>query len=248
MSAQNLEPFSIVERRGDAARRRMKRRRFNARGCGCGLTDHSYSSAMFGLLRARSKRKTLWRKPLMSRGTIAIRATASGSTTAHPTPTLICLLTEISSQLRLHRSIRRLAVGMLGLTAMTTVSPGLANEALKISDAWVHAAEQIGGNVVLSMTIKNEADAADALMRVRCPVANFSEKHAVDRGEGAPAMRAIPSIPIAAGTTTVLKPDAYHVMLLQTRQALVAGETFNCSIAFQKAGNIETEVKVRQLP
>ena len=184
----------------------------------------------------------------MSRGTIAIRATASGLTTVHPTPTLICLLTEIASPLRLHRSIRRLAAGMLALTAAATVSPGLANEAIKISDAWVHTAEQIGGNVALSMTIKNEADAADALMRVRCPVANFSEKHTVDRGEGAPAMRAIPSIPIAAGSTTVLKPDAYHVMLLQTRQALVVGETFNCSISFQKAGTIETEVKVRQKP
>jgi copper(I)-binding protein len=98
------------------------------------------------------------------------------------------------------------------------------------------------------MTIKNEADVADALLRVRCPVANFSEKHTVDRGEGSPAMRAIPSIPIAASGTTVLKPDAYHVMLLQTRQMLAAGEAFNCSIVFQKAGTIETEVKVHGLP
>ena len=121
-------------------------------------------------------------------------------------------------------------------------------EAVKISDAWVHAAEQVGGNIALSMTIKNEADVADTLLRVRCPVANFSAKHTVDRGEGSPAMREIPSIPIAASSTTVLKSDAYHVMLLQTRQALAAGEAFNCSIVFQRAGTIETEVKVHGLP
>jgi copper(I)-binding protein len=37
-------------------------------------------------------------------------------------------------------------------------------------------------------------------------------------------------------------------MLLQTRQALAVGETFSCSIVFQKAGAIETEVKVHGLP
>ena len=184
----------------------------------------------------------------MSRRTIAIRAIAAEPPAVHRTQNLIVLVTEISSQRRLHRSIRGFAAGMLGLTAALIASPVAADEAIRISEAWVHAADQVGGNVVLSMTIKNEADAADALMRVRCPVANFSERHIVDRGEGAPAMRSIPSIPIAAGTTTILKPDAHHVMLLQTRQALVAGETFNCSIVFQKAGTIETEVKVREKP
>jgi copper(I)-binding protein len=134
------------------------------------------------------------------------------------------------------------------LGAATSPAHGAGGEAVKISDAWVHAAEQVGGNVVLSMTIKNEADVADTLLRVRCSVANFSAKHTVDRGEGSPAMREIPSIPIAASSTTVLKSDAYHVMLLQTRQALAAGEAFNCSIVFQRAGTIETEVKVHGLP
>jgi copper(I)-binding protein len=107
---------------------------------------------------------------------------------------------------------------------------------------------QVGGDVALSMTIKNEADVAHALLRVRCPVANLSEKLTVDRGEGSPAMRAIPSIPIAAGSTTVLKPEACYVMLLQTRHTLAAGEAFNCSIVFQKAGTIDMEVKVHGLP
>jgi len=140
------------------------------------------------------------------------------------------------------------AVLVLHLGTAITSAHSAGGEAIKISDAWVHAAEQAGGNVALSMTIKNEADVADVLLRVRCPVANFSEKHTVDRGEGSPAMRAIPSIPIAASGTTVLKPDAYHVMLLQTRQMLAAGEAFNCSIVFQKAGTVETEVKVHGLP
>ena len=80
------------------------------------------------------------------------------------------------------------AVVVLQLGAAITPAHSAGGEAVKISNAWV-AAEQVGGNVALSMTIKNEADVADALLRVRCPVANFSEKHTVDRGEGSPAMR-----------------------------------------------------------
>ena len=117
---------------------------------------------------------------------------------------------------------------------------------MQVSNARVHAAERTGVDLPLLMTIKNDAGAPDALLRVRCPFANFSEKHTVDRGEGAPAMRAISSIPIAAGNTLELKPDGYHIMLLQTRQQLAEGEIFTCSVVFQKASSIETEVRVHR--
>jgi periplasmic copper chaperone A len=125
---------------------------------------------------------------------------------------------------------------------------GATTDSVKISQAWVLPVEQAGGDLPLLMTIKNESDTADTLVRVRCPVANFAEKHIVDRGEGAPAMRAIPAIPIAANSTIVLEPDGYHVMLLQTRQTLAEGETFTCAVVFQKAGTIETEVRVSRSP
>ena len=133
----------------------------------------------------------------------------------------------------------------LALGLWSTGSASAAEGAVQISDAWVPAAEQTGVDLPLLMTIRNGADAPDALMRVRCPFANFSEKHTVDRGEGAPANRSIPSIPIPAGQTVELKRDGYHVMLLQTRQKLVKGDTLTCSVTFQKAGLLETEVHVQ---
>jgi len=48
--------------------------------------------------------------------------------------------------------------------------------------------------------------------------------------------------------TIELKRDGYHVMLLQTRQKLVDGETFTCAVVFQKAGTRETEVQVSRTP
>jgi periplasmic copper chaperone A len=128
--------------------------------------------------------------------------------------------------------------------------PGFATagDALQVMSARVPASDEIGIDLPLQMTIRNDAAESDAILRVRCPFANFSEKHTVDRGEGAPAMRAVKSIPIPENRTIELKRDGYHVMLLQTRQKLVDGETFTCAVVFQKAGTKETEVQVSRTP
>ncbi|MBV9566244.1 MAG: copper chaperone PCu(A)C [Bradyrhizobium sp.] len=130
----------------------------------------------------------------------------------------------------------------------TTCFGAARAEGLTVSDAWTAASDEVGRDIPLLLTLHNETGTPDALMRVRCPIANFSEKHTVDRGEGAPAMRSVASIPVAAGSTLILKPNEYHVMLLQTRQRLIAGERFTCTLAFQKAGTIETEVEIRKSP
>ncbi|MBR1120388.1 copper chaperone PCu(A)C [Bradyrhizobium lablabi] len=124
----------------------------------------------------------------------------------------------------------------------------VAGDALQVTNARVPASDQIGTDLPLVMTIRNDAAEADALLRVRCGFANFAVKHAVDRGEGAPAMREIKSIPIPENKTIELKHDGYHVMLLQTRQKLTDGEKFTCAVVFQKAGTKETEVQVTRTP
>jgi len=146
---------------------------------------------------------------------------------------------------------RFLALGLVaGVVAGLGLTPGFAaaGDALQVTSARVPPSDQIGVDLPLLMTIRNDATEADAILRVRCPFANFSEKHTVDRGEGAPAMREVKSIPIPQNKTVELKRDGYHVMLLQTRQKLVDGETFTCAVVFQKAGTRETEVQVSRMP
>ncbi|MEH2480853.1 copper(I)-binding protein [Nitrobacteraceae bacterium AZCC 2146] len=147
------------------------------------------------------------------------------------------------------RSSRLWSAGFSLVALGLGIGPALgAGETLQVTKAWVSPVDQVGIDVPLLMTITNDAAEADALLRVRCPFANFTEKHIVDRGEGSPAMRSIPSIPIPPNKATVLKPDNYHVMLLQTRQRLVDGERLTCSVVFQKAGTKEMEVLVSRAP
>jgi len=140
------------------------------------------------------------------------------------------------------------AIGLA--TAGFGLAPGSAAAAdtLQVTNARVPASDQVGIDLPLLMTIRNDGAEADAISRVRCPMANFSETHTVDRGEGAPAMRAIKSIPIPENKTVELRRDGYHVMLLQTRQKLVDGERFTCAVVFQNAGTKETEVQVSRTP
>ena len=128
--------------------------------------------------------------------------------------------------------------------------PALAGDTppVRITSAWVAAVGQTGGDIALPMTIINDGAEADALLRVSCPFVNFSEKHAVDHGEGAPSMRVIRTLPIPANATTELTADGNHVMLLQVREKLAVGDKLTCTVTFQKAGKLDMAVEVRAAP
>jgi copper(I)-binding protein len=177
--------------------------------------------------------------PRLGRDVPMIDATTSGIAGA----SLIC-----RSAIKLSRRSTLLAIGMLVTNLSLIADVAAAGDALQVTNAHVYASDETGIDVPLLMTVRNDASEADALLRVRCPFANFSERHTVDRGEGAPAMRAVKSIPVPENKTTELKPDGFHVMLLQTRQKLSVGETFTCAITFQKAGTKETEVQISKKP
>jgi periplasmic copper chaperone A len=141
---------------------------------------------------------------------------------------------------RTTRSMIALGAAAGSLLAATTA---FAAE-IAVSKAWVPPSEAVGSDVVLSMTIRNDGAEPDALVRAACPFANFSEKRTVDRGEGAPAARAIPNIPLPAGATVTLAATGYHVALLQIREALTDGAEFDCSLTFRKAGPVPVKVRV----
>ena len=141
--------------------------------------------------------------------------------------------------------MRRIAQQVFaGLLAATPVMAAEAPGAIEVSNAWTPASAQTRVDAPLYMTIANRGDGPDSLVRVRCPVADFAEKHATDRGEGGVAMREVKAIAIPPGAVVTLAPRGAHLMLLHTKQALQAGETFTCSVVFQKAGTVPVEVTV----
>ncbi len=133
---------------------------------------------------------------------------------------------------------------LAALLAAMPLARAKAQGAIEVSKAWTPALAQTRVDTPVYMVIANRGDAPDSLVRVRCPVADFAEKHATDRGEGGFAMREVKAIAIPAGETVTLAPRGPHLMLLHTKQALQPGETFTCSVVFQKAGAVSVEVTV----
>jgi copper(I)-binding protein len=117
---------------------------------------------------------------------------------------------------------------------------------IAVSDAWTPPNVEVGSDAVLGMVVTNEGPDPDALVRVSCPVANFSEKRQIDIGEGGKSARAIHDIPIAAKSKVVLNREGFHVALLQTRQKLEQGEEFQCSVSFRRTGAVQVQVRVLQ--
>ncbi len=133
----------------------------------------------------------------------------------------------------------------IGLAAWGGAAGATEGPGIEVSDAWVAAQPGAGADVALSMTVLNRAADDDALLRVRCPVATFTEQRVVDRGEGPPTPREVRTLPVAAGGPTVLGTDTAYVMLLQTAEALPPGGSFGCTMTFRNAGAVAVTVQVR---
>lgn len=144
--------------------------------------------------------------------------------------------------------MRWIGTGLLAaaIVARLAVAANASSSTIELSKAWTPATAQTGGDRPIYMTVINRGDAPDNLVRVRCPtdLADFTEKHVTDRGEGGTAMREVKSFAIPANGTTTLMPGGNHLMLLQVRKPLQEGQAFTCSVVFQKAGTVPVEVKV----
>ena len=146
---------------------------------------------------------------------------------------------------QLTRAIVRSTLKLTPLAWLLAVATAHAND-IAVTDAWTLPNAEIGSDAVLGMVVTNNGADPDALVRVSCPVANFSEKRQIDIGEGGKSARAVRDILIAAKTKVILNDEGLHIALLQTRQKLEEGDEFQCSVSFRRTGPIQVPVRVLQ--
>ena len=144
---------------------------------------------------------------------------------------------------QLARAIVRSTLKLTPLAWLLAVATAHAND-IAVTDAWTLPNAEIGSDAVLGMVVTNNGADSDALLRVTCPVANFSEKRQIDIGEGGKSARAIHDIPIAGKSKVVLNGAGSHVALLQTRQPLTRGDEFQCLVSFRRSGAVQVQVRV----
>jgi copper(I)-binding protein len=136
-----------------------------------------------------------------------------------------------------------LALGILPFQAM-------AADKLEVSAPYAFAVPAGARSAAAFMTLtypapQGEDIVPDRLMSVETPVAGKAEMHTNVIENDTMMMRAVDSFPLPPTGMMTLSPQGPHIMMMELRQPLAAGDTFPMTLVFEKAGRIDVEIPVR---
>jgi periplasmic copper chaperone A len=143
------------------------------------------------------------------------------------------------------RLVMILSVALLSLPAL---SAGAANnDGPTIDRAWARATP--GAATTGAVYFQIESPIADRLIGVTSPVARKAELHTHVEENGLMLMREVEGgLPLPAGQKLELKSGgSLHVMLIDLKQKLKAGDSFPLTVTFEKSGPRNVIVKVERL-
>ena len=117
--------------------------------------------------------------------------------------------------------------------ALLAMSAAAADLGVAVNDAWGRATApgQDSGSVQFSITSQKEAK----LVSITSPAAGAVEIHSMTHEDGKMKMRAVESIALPAGKAVDLGKNGNHVMLINLKQPLKAGDTVPLTLTIEFA-------------
>jgi len=134
------------------------------------------------------------------------------------------------------------------LIALLAVTP-MAWSQTAVTDAWVRGtvAQQKASGAFMQITSKQ----GGKLVAVSSPVAGVAEVHEMAMDGNTMRMRAVTSLELPPGKPVKLEPGGYHVMLMDLKATLKAGDSVPLSLVVEdkdgKRETLELKVPVRAL-
>jgi len=133
------------------------------------------------------------------------------------------------------------------LVLAQAVTKTVTTNTIKIEDAYTRATapgQQVAGGF---MKIENKASAPDQLVSASSPAAGEVQLHEMSMEGNVMKMRQIKDIAVPAGGVVELKPGGLHLMLMNIKAPLNAGETIPVKLKFAKAGEVEVKMPVNAM-
>jgi copper(I)-binding protein len=135
---------------------------------------------------------------------------------------------------------------LTSLLLLATFSSAWAQ--VDVREPWVRATvpAQKASGAFMRLTAAQDT----RLVEARSPVAGVVEIHEMALVDNVMRMRAVAAIELPAGRTVELKPGGYHVMLMDLKQQLKAGETVPLTLVLERNGarsTVEVSAPVRPL-
>jgi periplasmic copper chaperone A len=133
----------------------------------------------------------------------------------------------------------------LGLAVTAAHARDYKAGALDIVDPWSRATPK-GSTVAAGyMKIKNTGSTADRLISGSSDIASKFEVHEMKMENGVAKMRPLKGgLEIKPGDTVELKPGSFHIMFVDLKKPLTAGEHIKATLVFEKAGTVNLEYDV----
>jgi len=154
---------------------------------------------------------------------------------------------ERSSSLDLHSGEAKMKYKIIGITACLVLW-GVAGTRAEtaVTNAWVRASLGSGAVTAGYAVITNSGPLPDRLLAVSSPDAARVELHQSSSRGGVMTMSPVENLVIPAAGRIELKPGDYHLMILQLRRPIKAGETLPLRFQFERV-DIDVVAKVAPL-
>jgi copper(I)-binding protein len=130
---------------------------------------------------------------------------------------------------------------MLALLAVAAAFGVQAQTTVK--DPWVRGT--VAGQKATGMFGQVVSASGGKLVSASSPVAGVVEVHEMVMDGNVMKMRAVTGLELPAGKAVELKPGGYHVMLLDLKQELKAGESVPVTLVIEGAGGKRESVEVK---
>lgn len=96
------------------------------------------------------------------------------------------------------------------------------------------------------MTLRNDDTEADRLVGASSDIAGEVQLHTSEMKDNVMSMRQVEAIDVPPSGTVALEPGGFHLMLLDIKRELKAGETVKLTLQFERAGTVEIDATVRE--
>lgn len=137
-----------------------------------------------------------------------------------------------------------------GFEHQTPVTPPRVIEApdeglgqVTVSDVYI-GVPVTGDLASLYFTIQNHGASVDSLLGVTTPVATRTELHRTARSDGRVVMQQVAVVPVPSGREVRFTPGERHVMLIDLKRSLEAGDRVDVSLRFSRAGVLPATAEV----
>lgn len=116
----------------------------------------------------------------------------------------------------------------------------VAHADITISNAWARATAP--GQEVGAAYMNLKSDQTAKLISVKTPVADSVEIHEMSMKNGVMKMRMQDALDLPAGKVVKLEPGGFHLMLIDLKKPLKAGETIELSLSLKDSkGKLATQ-------